>query len=259
MKRTHGVSASLLILGLACTGSVHAQDYVDSTAATVESNEDRTLGGGNGGEQAVHDAKAYDLQQDQARTMNSQLDQLRSQMAELQRQTDEAKRQNEAITGSSGKGGINTGDYTQSVPRDWRESLNAYSGVPSIRDTAFEMKIELDRQSEELAKASDNDAAKQSMDQGVLRALNGSAINAGSYNASVDRIERLKQLQKEIDGASTLKQIVDLQARIQIENGFMTNELIRTQSNNAMLQQIEYANAYQSMKDMAIRSESDND
>jgi CMP-N-acetylneuraminic acid synthetase len=97
------------------------------------------------------------------------------------------------------------------------------------------------------------------MDQGVLRSLNGSAINASSYNASVERIDRLKQLQGKIDDASTLKEIVDLQARIQIENGLMTNELIRTQSTNAMLQQFEYANAYQSVKDMGLREDANKD
>jgi type IV secretion system protein VirB5 len=258
MKRAHNIPTALLALGLASASSIaQAEDYVDSTGASVQP-EDGRVGGGGGGEQAVHDAKAYDLQQEQAKTMTAQLDELRNQMTELQQQTGEAKRQNEAITGSSGKGQIDTGDYAKSIPRDWRETLNASAGG-AIGDTAQEMKKELDRQSEELANASDDDYLNKSMDQGVLRSLNGSAINASSYNASVERIDRLKQLQGKIDDASTLKEIVDLQARIQIENGLMTNELIRTQSTNAMLQQFEYANAYQSVKDMGLREDANKD
>jgi len=258
MKRAHSIPAALLTLGLASAGSIaQAEDYVDSTGSSVQP-EDSRVGGGAGGEQAVHDAKAYDLQQEQAKTMTAQLDELRNQMTELQQQTGEAKRQNEAITGSSGKGQIDTGDYAKSIPRDWRETLNASTGG-AIGDVAQEMKKELDKQSEELANASDNDYMNKSVDQGVLRSLNGSAINASSYNASVDRIERLKQLQGKIDDASTLKEIVDLQARIQVENGLMTNELIRMQSTNAMLEQFEYANAYQSVKDMAVREDSEKD
>lgn len=262
MKRTHGISATLLALGMASAGSVaHAQDYIDSNGASVQSTDDRAIGaGGSGsGEQAVHDAKAYELQQDQAKTMQAQLEELHGQMTELQQQTNEAKRQNEAITGSSGKGQISTGDYAESIPRNWRDTLNAFQTVDTVRDAAVEMKQELERQSAELADSSDEESIKKSLDQGVMRSINGSAINATSYNASVDRIERLKQLQGKIDDASTLKEIVDLQARIQIENGMMTNELLRMQSANAMLQQAEYANAYQSMKDMAVKSESQND
>lgn len=258
MKRAHNISAALLALGLASAGSIaQAEDYVDSAGASVQP-EDGRVGAGASGEQAVHDAKAYDLQQEQAKTMTAQLDELRSQMTELQQQTGEAKRQNEAITGSSGKGQIDTGDYAKSIPRDWRETLNA-STSGAIGETAQEMKRELERQSEDLMGTSDDGYINKSIDQGVLRSLNGSAINASSYNASVERIERLKQLQGKIDDASTLKEIVDLQARIQVENGLMTNELIRMQSTNAMLEQFEYANAYQSIKDMAVRGESETD
>jgi type IV secretion system protein VirB5 len=260
MTRAHSIPAALLALGLASTSSIaQAEDYVDSTGASVQPEDGRVGGSaGSGGEQAVHDAKAYDLQQEQAKTMTAQLDELRGQMTELQQQTSEAKRQNEAITGSSGKGQIDTGDYAKSIPRDWRETLNASSGG-AIGDTAQEMKKELDKQSEDLANASNEDYIGKSVDQGVLRSLNGSALNATSYNASVERIERLKQLQEKIDDASTLKEVVDLQARIQIENGLMTNELIRMQSTNAMLEQFEYANAYQSIKDMAVRENSEKD
>jgi type IV secretion system protein VirB5 len=260
MKRTHGISAAMLALGLAATGSAaQAEDYIDSNGANVQTTDDRAIGGGGSGEQAVHDAKAYDLQQEQARTMEAQLAELRSQMSELQQQTEEARLQNKAITGSSGKGQISTRDYAESVPRNWRDTLNAFESVDAIGNTAREMKQELDRQSAELANASDEESVNKMVEQGVMRSINGSAINATSYNASVDRIDRLKQLQGKIDETSTLKEIVDLQARIQIENGMMTNELIRMQSTNAMLQQTEYANAYQSMKDMAIRSDTQDD
>lgn len=260
MNYMRTLSIALLAVSMApAAATVHAQDYVDANGASVASTDGNPAMGGGNGEQAVHDAKAYGLQQEQARTMQDQLEQLRSQMSELQKQTDEARRQNEAITGSSGKGQLATGDYKDSAPRNWRETLNASASIGPVSDTANDMKQELERQSQELANASDEESAEKSMELGVMRSLNGSALNATSYNASIDRIDRLKQLQEKIDNASTLKEIVDLQARIQIENGMMTNELLRTQSMNAMLQQTEYANAYQSMKDMAIRSDSNAD
>jgi len=249
MKKITGISSALLALGLGVSPfQAQAQDFVDD--GTTQNAEDIADAGADG--QAVHDAKAYELQREQAEVMQNQLDQLRSQLSELEKQTDEARQQREAMTGNSGKGDIATADYADSIPRNWQETLDAYKNGGKVVSVVNDMQQRFDSEEEEQASKSNQEATRFNLDQGVKRSLNGSALNAEAYRSSVDRVEKLKALQEQIEGATTLKEISDLQARIHIENGMLTNELIRTQSMNAMLQQTEYAKAYQSVKDMEI-------
>lgn len=256
MKNITSTSVLCLAIGLTVWPlRAFAQDYVDQE--TTSGDEYAAAPGGE--EQAVHDAKAYELQHEQSEVMQNQLDQLRSQLSELQRQTEESQRQTEAMTGDSGKGSLTTEDYADSVPRNWQETLDAYKNGGSVGGVVNDMQQRFDAEEEDLAAKSTSEATKLNLDEGVKRSLNGSALNAEAYKSSVERVEKLKSLQDQIGGAKTIKEINDLQARIQIENGMLTNELIRTQSMNAMLQQTEYAKAYQSVKDMEIEIDSAGD
>ncbi|HEX7814788.1 type IV secretion system protein [Dyella sp.] len=252
MARKNLLRAATLGVLAATTSFAQAQDYVDSTTAPIG-------GSGSGGEQAVHDAKSYEEQQAQTQVLRKQLDDMAAQLKELKQQTDEAKKGNDAITGSSGQGGLQTQDYAKSVPRNWQETLDGYKSGGRVQELATAMGDKLNAEQQELDGKTGDDAAQYSLDQGVKRSTNGSALNAASYESSVDRIQTLKQLQAQIDKTSSLKEIADLQARIQIENSLIANELIRTQSMNGLLQQNEFAKAYQGVKDMSLKEAQSSD
>ncbi|BDU18564.1 type IV secretion system protein [Dyella sp. GSA-30] len=243
MERKTVLKATTLCLLFASAIPGHAQDYVDNTTSPPS-------GGGAGGEQAVHDAKSYQEQQAQTAVLQQQLADMAKQLDELKQQTGEVKKTNDAVTGSSGKGDIQTQDYGDSIPRNWKETLDAYKGGGRVEQLATDIGNKLNDDEKELDGKSSKDAAMYSLEEGVKRSTNGSALNAQAYESSVARIEKLKQLQAQIDKTSSLKEVADLQARIQIENSMITNELVRTQSFNGMLMDTEYAKAYQSVKDM---------
>ena len=200
--------------------------------------------------QKVYDEKAS-AQRDEAfrQSENQHQEQqaaMAAQLRQLQDQLDTMNAQRDAMTGSSGKGAIVTQDFAESVPRDWRETLDALNNGGKVSDLAKSIRDK----AEDDAKSSGDAFAdgKKNLDSGFDSAINGQALNAAAYEASTKRIDTLKRLQEQIDGTSTSKEIADLQARIQVESSLINNELVRTQSMNGMLQQSEAVRAYQSMR-----------
>lgn len=163
-----------------------------------------------------------------------QYTQMVEQLKQLEGQLSQAKQQYESLTGSRSLGGILSEDYTQSVPRNWQETLAAMDGsgsigdlAKSIADRASQLDDEhfnnvLEDVSKALRASIDNDASAQ-------------ALNAQVYDNSCSRFQRLKGLMDQINSAQDMKAISDLQARLQAENGMLMNELIKLQSMNAMI------------------------
>ena len=163
-----------------------------------------------------------------------QYTQMVEQLTQLKAQLEQAKQQYESLTGSRGLGGILPEDYTSTVPRNWQETLAAMedggsigSLARSIADHASQLDDEhftevLDDVKVSLRASLENDASAQ-------------ALNAQAYDNSGDRFQRLRSLMGEINSAQDMKAISDLQARLQVENGMLMNELIKLQSMNAMI------------------------
>jgi type IV secretion system protein VirB5 len=221
----------------------HAFVLACACAAPVIHAQEETLGSTQGGTQEVHDQEAFDQRAaqhvDQQKAMADQLRQLQEQLDTLNAQKD-------AMTGSSNKGAIATEDYAESVPRDWRETLDAQNNGGKVSDLgkAIRDKAIDDSQSTGDIKAD----VQKNIGNGFDGAINGQALNAAAYEASTKRVESLKKLQDQIDSTKSIKEAADLQARIQVESSLINNELVRTQSMNGMLQQSEYVRAYQSMR-----------
>lgn len=173
---------------------------------------------------------------DVANLMNAiqQYTQMVEQLAQLQAQLQQAKQQYESLTGSRGLGGIMYENYTGAVPRNWQETLAAMEGggsvgslATSIAEHASQLDDEhfndvLDEVTASLRTNLEHDAAAQ-------------ALNAQVYDNSGNRFERLQSLMGEINSAQDMKAIADLQARLQVEIGMLTNELIKLQAMNAMI------------------------
>ncbi|TCV94758.1 type IV secretion system VirB5/TraC/TraE/TrbJ family protein [Luteibacter rhizovicinus] len=170
-------------------------------------------------------------------TLRKQIDALEKQKAAIEEQT-------RAMSGHSAKGALEAGDYAKDIPTNWRETLEAYKNNDTVKSLIQAMREVADPPSEELT---DKERAKIETKAGTDRAMNGAALNAQIYQNATQRIKALDNLRLRIDEASTAKEIADLQARIQIENALLTNELIRTESLNALFMQNEYAQAYKSV------------
>jgi type IV secretion system protein VirB5 len=232
------IPLALAIVGASFSWAAHAQEVTE------------------GGTQEVHDEKAFDQRVEQH---DEQQKAMAEQLEQLQKQLDAVNAQKEAMTGSSGQGAISTEDYADSVPRDWRETLDALNNGGKVSELAKAMR---DKAEKDIESTGDIKAdAKKNLDNGFDNAINGQALNAAAYEASTKRIENLTKLQEQIDKTKSVKEAADLQARIQVESSLINNELVRTQSMNAMLQQTEYARAYQSMRrdadDDSVESVSD--
>jgi type IV secretion system protein VirB5 len=234
-----------LVLALAGTGmtvTAHAQS--ETTQQELQNVYDESA--------AAQRDRAYiqsaGQHEEQQAAMAEQLQKLKDQLDTLNAQKD-------AMTGSSGRGAIVTQDFAESVPRDWRETLDAVNNGGKVSELAKSIRDKLE---DDMKPSGDAFAdGKKNLQAGFDSAVSGQASNAAAYEASTKRIETLKQLQMEIDGTRSAKEIADLQARIQVESSQINNELVRTQSMNGLLQQAEFARAYQSMKRVADETEAE--
>lgn len=163
-----------------------------------------------------------------------QYEQMVEQLKQLEAQLDQAKQQYQSITGSRNLGGILSEDYTQNVPKNWQETLNAMSDGGKIGQIASSIA----QQASQLDEAHFETVAeniRESLRNSLEGAANSQALNAQIYDNSGNRFGRLKGLMDQINSATDLKSINDLQARIEVENGMLMNELIKLQSMNALV------------------------
>jgi len=173
---------------------------------------------------------------DVANLMNAiqQYTQMVEQLTQLQAQLQQAKQQYESLTGSRGLGGIMPENYTGAVPRNWQETLAAIEGGGSVGSLA----TSIAEQASQLDDEHFNgvlDEVTASLRSNLEHDASAQALNAQIYDNSGDRFERLQGLMGEINSAQDMKAIADLQARLQVETGMLTNELIKLQAMNAMI------------------------
>ncbi len=173
---------------------------------------------------------------DVANLMNAiqQYTQMVEQLAQLQAQLQQAKQQYESLTGSRGLGSIMSENYTSAVPRNWQETLAAMEDGGSIGSLA----TSIAEQASQLDDEHFNDVLDEvtaSLRTNLENDASAQALNAQIYDNSGDRFERLQGLMGEINSAQDMKAIADLQARLQVESGMLTNELIKLQAMNAMI------------------------
>ena len=156
------------------------------------------------------------------------------QLEQLKAQLDEAKQQYASLTGSRGLGAIDTENYNANIPTNWHETLAAMQNGGQVGALANQIKNE----ASEL-----NQPQFAQVDATVVQALTthlnddatAQALNAQTYDDSGARFQRLTELMNQINSTTDMKSIGELQARIEIENGMLLNELIKLQSMNALI------------------------
>ncbi len=164
----------------------------------------------------------------------SQYQQMVQQLTQLQNQLAQAKQQYESMTGGRGMGNLaRTDSY---IPKNWQETLGLMGDGGALGGLADQIRQQASQLDKDFFVDVDG-VVKQGLEAGMNRAISGQAANAQVYDSSQDRMARLSSLANQIDGASDMKAISDLQARAAIENNMLMNELIKLQSMNAMMEQ----------------------
>lgn len=155
------------------------------------------------------------------------------QLETLNSQLNQAKQQYESLTGSRGLG--NLARSTGAIPKNWQETLasmqNGELGQLSkqIRESASLL--------DEDFFADVDEAIKGSLDESMASYTDQQALNQSFYDTATSRAKKMESLANQIDAASDMKAISDLQARVAVEQAQLTNELIKIQSLNQIAQQ----------------------
>lgn len=169
------------------------------------------------------------------------------QLTELQSQLKQAEQQYKSITGGRGMGNLSRTDSY--IPKNWKETLASMDGGGDVGNIANGIRDGASLLNKDYFVDMDG-TVKEGLDRSMKDAATGQALNAKVYDSSQDRVARLNDLANQVDSASDLKAVADLQARISIENGMLMNELIKLQSMNAMVENQRRVTAQKSAQGM---------
>lgn len=173
--------------------------------------------------------------------------QLIKQLEQLEAQLTQAKKEYASITGGRGMGNLSRTDETY-IPLNWQETLDIIENGGEVGSLAEQIREASSKLDEEYFGDVDGDI-KKGLNDSMGKSATGQALNAEIYDSSKERMERLVELADEVNSAQDLKAISDLQARIAIENGMLTNELLRLQAMNAMAENERRVLAQQSLQE----------
>jgi type IV secretion system protein VirB5 len=156
------------------------------------------------------------------------------QLEQLKAQLEQAKQQYTSLTGSRGLGAIDAENYNASIPTNWHETLAAMQNGGLVGALANQIKNEASELNQPQF-AHVDPTVVQALTTHLSDAATAQALNAQTYDDSGARFQRLTDLMNQINGTTDMKSIGELQARIEIENGMLLNELIKLQSMNALI------------------------
>jgi type IV secretion system protein VirB5 len=146
------------------------------------------------------------------------------QLTELQSQLKQAERTYEAMTGPRGMAALlDNPELREYLPEDMADVLSALNEDVDNYKKANRL----------LKDGAWQDAAMQAakwLDDKETSAATDLANSEKAYRKSGERIEQYRDFVDEIDESQDPKAIADLQARIQAENVYLQNEIVRLQS-----------------------------
>lgn len=161
-----------------------------------------------------------------------QLIQMQQSVLQLKNQLDQQLKQYEAMTGTSGFGGMGGNsayDAAQKFPDSWDD---VYGGSNPYKSKAEGVLDSLDQQTDGMDKT---EAMKYTRQRVRVNNAQDRVVMQKVYDDQKAEMRTLEKLQKEIKQAQTQKQIEDLQARVNISQGTINAQQMRMQ-NMASLQ-----------------------
>lgn len=155
------------------------------------------------------------------------------QLETLNSQLNQAKQQYESLTGGRGMG--NLVRSTGAIPKNWQETLASMQNG-ELGDLSKQIRQTASLLDEDFF-ADVDEAIKDSLDKSMSGYTDQQALNQSFYDTATARAQKMESLANQIDSASDMKAISDLQARVAVEQAQLTNELIKMQSLNQIAQQ----------------------
>lgn len=216
MNLRKGLLAIVVTASLAGTGVTAQAQWVVIDPANIQSN-------------MLNHAQDIAKYVQMVQQMQSQLQQLQQTYAQLQTQY-------KSITGSRDLGMIDNENYTQNIPTNWQQTLQAMQHGGQVGLLANQISQEASELQQPYFKnvgSMVTTALSTSMNQSAT----GQALNAQLYDESGARFQSIQQLMQQINNTTDLKGIAEIQARLEAENAQLLNELIRLQAMNAMIGQ----------------------
>lgn len=115
------------------------------------------------------------------------------------------------------------------VPSNWQETLAMMEGGGQVGSLARSIREDARRIDIGLLDTMDESLRTTTMDFGDSAAME-QAVAAVAYDSAANRVQRLQSLMGAIPSATDVKAIGDLQARIQVEQAVLQNEMVRMQA-----------------------------
>lgn len=158
-----------------------------------------------------------------------QYTQMIEQLRQLEAQLSQAKAQYEALTGGRGMENLLRDVRYDQVPSNWQETLAMMEGGGQVGSLARSIREDTRRIDIDLLNTMDESLRTTTIDFGDSAAME-QAVAAVAYDSAAQRVQRLQSLMDAIPSATDVKAIGDLQARIQVEQAVLQNEVVRMQA-----------------------------
>ncbi|MBZ5763336.1 hypothetical protein LAV84_27855 [Rhizobium sp. VS19-DR104.2] len=159
-----------------------------------------------------------------------QISYMTKQLAEAQAQVSQLKQQYEALTGSSGMGSLlpnSASTLRQNLPEDWSKVYSdAMNSSSSITGSARQM---LGRFDDQIANMGRGEALSFIRQQMREKGAYDRVMAETAYNNQMRELQDIEALTRQIDSTTSMKQIADLQARIQTSQGAIQGENAKLQ------------------------------
>jgi len=158
-----------------------------------------------------------------------QYTQMIEQLRQMEAQLSQAKAQYEAMTGGRDMENLLRDVRYDQVPSNWQETLAMMEGGGQVGSLARSIREDTRRIDIDLLDTMDESLRTTTMDFGDSAAME-QAVAAVAYDSAANRVQRLQSLMDAIPSATDVKAIGDLQARIQVEQAVLQNEVVRMQA-----------------------------
>lgn len=185
------------------------------------------LGSVTAGAFPVFDSTNLVQNMNQVRQAIKQLKELERQLQVAKEAYNVAKSTHDAMTGSRGMGALVTDVARDYVPTNWRETLDMRSSTNS----AFASRVDEIRGMAgnigQMRLVGAPQSVLDAAENGANTELRAQASAAQMYDRANERFAEIGRLGQRIDTAPDQKAILDLMARVQVENANLQNEMIR--------------------------------
>lgn len=179
---------------------------------------------------ATFDVSNFMQNLQQVQQLNQSLQEMQNQLAQLKQQTAQAQQTYGAMTGSRGMGNLvrsSVGDFQTGLYNDSRNNTGAIAQLAaSIKERAGYLSTQ--------DMAGINAAYQRKLATNGDAAANQQAQAQMVFQHSGEEFQNIQALMGEIDQTQDPKAIADLQARIQIQQVTLQNQLLQAQAMAAM-------------------------